>query len=67
VIASAQTIEDTEFERMRDRNELTPNKAYRVVHYGWHGGIVSGHFAWSPDGVGCFFYDTYNELMENHG
>jgi len=38
--------------------EWTP---YAVEH---EGGTT--HYAWSPDGVGVYWYDTLDELLENH-
>ena len=59
------TVED--FEELRESGKARADQAYAVVELGWHGAPVSGRFAWSPDGEGFFFYDTYQELLDNHG
>jgi hypothetical protein len=50
-----------ELETMKESDTLQADTPYAIKH---EGGTM--HYAWSPDGVGVYWYDTLNELLENH-
>ena len=49
------------FEILRVNGDMKEWTPYAVEH---EGGTT--HYAWSPDGVGVYWYDTLDELLENH-
>jgi len=54
-------IDEDDFEAMRD-TDLQPEAVYEVLH---EDGTTL--YAWSPDGVGCYWYDSLEELLDQHG
>ena len=53
-------VED--WEEMGDKNQRPAGVAVAVKHKDG-----SSIFAWSPDGRGAYYYDTYAELAYEHG
>ncbi|MFD5864374.1 hypothetical protein ACFWGP_05445 [Agromyces sp. NPDC127015] len=55
-------VTEDEFDAIREAGELQPETAYLVVS-------PTGResYAWAPDSAGCYWYDTADELNENHG
>lgn len=51
-----------EFEGMRAMNLLKSEQAYDVGHLDGSTG-----WAWSPDGTGCYWYESREERVESHG
>lgn len=63
-------IRASTFEDMRDGGRLQSD-TYYIVRYdsgneyvGW---TTHEQIAWSPDGIGCFWYDTLDEALAQHG
>lgn len=56
-------ITEKAFEAIRENNRLQAEKAYKVFSKNY----ATGHlYAWSPDGIGCYWYDTLTELKAQH-
>lgn len=51
------------FDSRKDEGTLKVEHAYSLRDSG--GNVIM--FAWTPDGVGAYYYDTLAELMEQHG
>ena len=62
-------LDSEQFEQWREEGRLRTDRAYVISthsngHY-WSEPTVQ--YAWSPDGVGCFWYETMHELVYEHG
>jgi hypothetical protein len=49
-----------QYENMKEKDTLQAYTPYAI------GAGRDLSYAWSPDGVGVYWYDTLNELLENH-
>jgi hypothetical protein len=54
---SIKVYSDDEFEEVRARDKLEAGQGYRV----------GDGYAFSPDGIACYWYETLEELLEQHG
>lgn len=54
-------VTQDEFDAIREADALEAEQAYCVATpFGGEG------YAWSPDGIGCYWYDTLDELEAEH-
>lgn len=52
------------FEERKATESLPANEILKVVDVDGKNGQT--FYAWSPDGIGCFYYDTLEELRAEH-
>lgn len=55
---------ETRFEERKAAENLPANEILKVVDVNGKNGQT--FYAWSPDGIGCFYYDTLEELRAEH-
>jgi hypothetical protein len=60
-------IDQERFEELRDNGYLKSYVAYEVRIDNGYWKEPTTQWAWSPDGIGCFWYETVHELMYEHG
>jgi hypothetical protein len=54
-------MDQDDFELNRHLNRIEAETPY-VIDDG-----EDDHYGWSPDGIGFYFYDTWDELVAAHG
>jgi hypothetical protein len=54
-------VSPSAFEKFREWDRLEAEHAYRITD------ADGESWAWSPDGIGCYWYDTREELEAQHG
>ena len=60
-------LDGAQFEELRWEGRMKACVGYAVTtSQGWWGDPVT-QYAWSPDGEGCFWYETVCEMMYEHG
>jgi hypothetical protein len=60
-------ITEASLARKREAGLLKMEVAYEVTAPAHGRYAAHTQFAWSPDGIGMYWYDTEDELLANHG
>lgn len=55
-------IDEDLFDERKEDNRLTPGRGYALIRDG-----EVCMYAYTPDAVGAYYYDTLEEFRENHG
>lgn len=62
---SVKDFTATEFDKLQWAERVPTGVACRIQFHNYPRPDTYS-FAWSNDGIGCFWYDTLEELKENH-
>lgn len=62
--ARVHVTNEAVFEIQREQNRLIVGGMYAVYSDNYDGGVL---FAFSPDGIGCYWYDTRQDMLNEHG